>query len=219
MRIPKQHAAFTFVELLVMIAILCILAAFLLPLLQRSVEQARQTVCVNNQLQIGEALQLYSDDNYGFLPPQWRGASAGIYPSWLHLVCTVYLGSTEVCYSCPTPKKPDAPRSTHYGYNWYNLGNRSGQTGFVRKAEVVHPRETIVFADSYGDANGYNSPLIYPTSYSTLATAVAMGVSQSMVDDRHNGGAILLFVDQHYQLVPWYDANRHAPGYTRWNIK
>ena len=44
----RPSAAFTLVELLVVIAIIAILAALLLPLLTRAREQAQSVVCLNN---------------------------------------------------------------------------------------------------------------------------------------------------------------------------
>lgn len=59
---------FTLIELLVVIAIIVILAAILLPALQKGVDQARQTACVNHMRQMGLALILYADQYSGLLP-------------------------------------------------------------------------------------------------------------------------------------------------------
>lgn len=61
-------AGFTFVELIAIIAILCILAALLLPGLQRAVETATRVTCANNQAQLGIGVANYAADNRGFLP-------------------------------------------------------------------------------------------------------------------------------------------------------
>jgi prepilin-type N-terminal cleavage/methylation domain-containing protein len=55
--------AFTLVELLVCIAIIAILAAILLPVLDKAQLKSKTTVCINNLHQVGLAVPMYASDN------------------------------------------------------------------------------------------------------------------------------------------------------------
>jgi prepilin-type N-terminal cleavage/methylation domain-containing protein/prepilin-type processing-associated H-X9-DG protein len=62
--IPHRLCGFTLIELLVVVAIIAVLAAMLLPVLQRTRDTAKSTVCVNNLRNLHLAASLYADD-YG----------------------------------------------------------------------------------------------------------------------------------------------------------
>jgi len=87
----RKVSGFTLVEMLVVIAIMAIMIAWLLPALQQARAQARLIGCLSNEKQIGSMILVYAEDHagYGPVPPlgvymaDW-GDIARLY--WSHLI-------------------------------------------------------------------------------------------------------------------------------------
>ena len=86
---------FTLIELLVVIAIIAILAAILLPTLQRARQSGIQTNCLGNFKQIGDAMQMYISDMDDYLPgPVASSPSRSVSPennNFTHALEKLYL--------------------------------------------------------------------------------------------------------------------------------
>ena len=63
-----SHQTFTLIELLVVIGIIAILAALLLPALQKAREKAKSTACISQMKQFSNAIAIYRSDNRDAYP-------------------------------------------------------------------------------------------------------------------------------------------------------
>jgi prepilin-type N-terminal cleavage/methylation domain-containing protein len=97
-RSPGRRA-FTLVELLVVIAIIAVLAAMLLPALSRAKEKAKVARVHGELYGVGLALQMYSDDNQGKLPPVRVNCNSDLATHWcefpVELAEEHYLGRSD----------------------------------------------------------------------------------------------------------------------------
>src|SRR3990172_1683473 len=64
----RLSAAFTLIEVLVVVAIIALLISILLPSLSQARESARTSLCLANLKQLASATQMYTNDTKGQLP-------------------------------------------------------------------------------------------------------------------------------------------------------
>lgn len=72
----RRPRGFTLVEVLVVIGLIAVLAAFLLPLGGRARESARRAACMNNLRQVHQCFVLFAQDFDGRVPLGYRGAAS-----------------------------------------------------------------------------------------------------------------------------------------------
>jgi len=127
----NQNSAFTLVELLVVIVIIGILAALLLTALSLGVGTARRISCVNNERQLGHAMQMFVADNHFY--PLVAIVYPDHYTGWENI-----LARAELDVPAHNAKPPNYPRPgiwhcpsaylpqgfegyADYGYNGYGM--------------------------------------------------------------------------------------------------
>lgn len=104
-----KKSAFTLIELLVVIAVIAILAALLLPALNRAKEKGRRIVCQHNLRQLGSALNLYAEEHNQYPTcfrwlPAGRGAAdpKGSAVSIWNALILPYLANKSGVFNCPS---------------------------------------------------------------------------------------------------------------------
>jgi len=142
--------AFTLFELLMVMAVIAMLIAWLLPALNRGKASAERTACLNNLRQIGVALRLYADDSSGRLPATPvtdRAAHPFNTLTGFKYKVKNYLGlpgpaaPTDKVFACPA--------------DHFCLMREPGSTIFTRVARSLHD-QAISDYSSYG-FNGANA--------------------------------------------------------------
>jgi prepilin-type N-terminal cleavage/methylation domain-containing protein/prepilin-type processing-associated H-X9-DG protein len=155
MKFYEQHRirAFTLVELLVVIAVIAILAAILLPVLDKAKQRSQTADCVNNMKQLQLSYRMYVDDNNDYLPPNevlpdtdvsWAlgDAQTDVTTSNIQNGLIFHYSQQVKIYVCPanTLKIPDgnggyAPQVRTCSVDWalggYTLGNPAQGGGTI----------------------------------------------------------------------------------------
>ncbi len=167
----RRQAGFTLVELLVVTAIISVLAALLLPALEKTLAQGRSIQCRNNQKQIGLLYVTYADDYGDRLP--YSGSHYDTFT--MRLVKYNYLTAKYEIGCCPAAYQMH-PGSSKFCFNY---GNNYQLTN-ARQGEITQHSAKYLVMDSVWEPTGpwwnfnlqywtyWNQPAIHPPYINVL---------------------------------------------------
>ena len=200
-----KRRAFTWIEALVVIATIAIIAAILFPAFVRSKENAHKSSCPSNLKQVGLGFMQYLQD----YDEEWPTVSLGETPYGWADGLQPYLKSTYI-FQCPTEgnSSGENPKQNSYTDYWYNA-----RIAGVTEKKIKNAASTIILGD--GNDGQDNTDARY-----SLSTLPASWIADKSSPAYRHGeeGAYYAFADGHVKFlkpekISDSPANKTAPTF------
>jgi prepilin-type N-terminal cleavage/methylation domain-containing protein/prepilin-type processing-associated H-X9-DG protein len=188
----KASRAFTLIELLVVMAVIAILAAFLLSAISHVKASAQAVTCKNNLRQWGTATQLYAAENNDLLPRDGKTSGTdtnggwyvdlprvlGLPPYWeMPWRTNAHINPIPSIWICPSNTRRRDASSNLFHYCLNRNVNGTGADNQVKLVSIPNPPVTVWLFD-----NGKVGPV---AEWNNVHTNL------------HNRGAQFVFLDGH----------------------
>jgi prepilin-type N-terminal cleavage/methylation domain-containing protein/prepilin-type processing-associated H-X9-DG protein len=204
-------AGFTLVEMLVVIAIIAILIALTVPVVNSIQERGRTTACASNLRQIGTALLAFAGEHDGDFP-----VAGGVIPhgqkdpmtgqaSWTEQI-EPYMGTSTKVYVCPSSSR-QIPQNAQYSYymGCHAAYAQNGGFSALHLVSIQTPATYILAGDSTftgfsvndADKDDYTQSPAFTTSPPPF----------------HRGFVNVIYADGHSESVAKLDRTRMSNMY------